>query len=177
MDWKKLAGNRRVQLGAAAGAVGLGGIVWYRGKKAAAAPAAAAAGTGSDSSGSTVAGGFPNTSGSDLASILGNNAGSINDSLAGFTKTLTDIETQLSNMHPPATTGGPHPPIVVPKPKPITTPRSVPVVAFSSAAPAWNSTLSGIAKHEHTTVEALMKLNPSIKNKNVIRTGSTVRVA
>lgn len=177
LDLKAFVNNRRVQVGAAVTAAVAGGLVWYRGRKASAA-APAAAGTGSDSSGSTVAGGFPNTSGSDLASILGDNAGSTNDALASLGKTLEQIQTELGNMQPTHPTGGTTPPIVTPKPKPATpSQRSVTVTAFSASNPAWSSTLSGIAGHEHTTVAALLKLNPSIKNANVIRTGSKVRVA
>jgi LysM repeat protein len=172
--------------GGRVGVAGVAGIVWYRGKKAAGGTAPAASSDSSGSDGTTVAGGFPNTSGSDAAAILGNNVGALDDALAGFQKSISDIQGQLAGMQPTHPTNGTTPPIPLPKPRPITgggviTPapktRSVPVVAFNSSHPAWNSTLSGIAAHEHTTVPALLKLNPSIKNANVIRTGSSVRVA
>lgn len=40
----------------------------------------------------------------------------------------------------------------------------------------WNSTLWGIANHYHTTVAELLKLNPSIKNPNVIQPGQKIVV-
>jgi hypothetical protein len=40
----------------------------------------------------------------------------------------------------------------------------------------WSSTLSGIAGRYHTTVPDLLKLNPSIKNPNLVFPGEKVRV-
>jgi LysM repeat protein len=56
-------------------------------------------------------------------------------------------------------------------------PGYVTVGRYTSSNTAWNSTLSGIASHYKTTVSALMKLNPQIKNPNLIYTGSKVRVS
>ncbi len=52
----------------------------------------------------------------------------------------------------------------------------VTVVAYKSPNPPWNSTLSGIASHEHTTVAHLLALNPSITNPSVIHVGQRIRV-
>jgi|SRR5215831_4215236 len=65
-------------------------------------------------------------------------------------------------------------PVRVP-PKPAA-PVTVTVAKWTAKNTPWNSTLSGIAAHEHTTVAALMKLNPQIKNANVIQAGSKVRI-
>jgi LysM repeat protein len=40
----------------------------------------------------------------------------------------------------------------------------------------WNTTLWGIANHYHTTVAELLKLNPSIKNPNLIYPGQKIVV-
>jgi LysM repeat protein len=40
----------------------------------------------------------------------------------------------------------------------------------------WNTTLWGIANHYGTTVEALLKLNPQIKNANLVYPGEKVKV-
>jgi len=65
-------------------------------------------------------------------------------------------------------------PVKVP-PKPAA-PVTVTVAKWTPANTPWNSTLSGIAAHEHTTVANLMKLNPQIKNANLIQAGSKVRI-
>jgi LysM repeat protein len=41
----------------------------------------------------------------------------------------------------------------------------------------WNTTLSGIARHYHTTIPELLKLNPDIKNQNNIFPGEKIRVS
>lgn len=40
----------------------------------------------------------------------------------------------------------------------------------------WNTTLWGIARHENTTVADLLKLNPHIRNANLIYPGEKIRV-
>lgn len=54
--------------------------------------------------------------------------------------------------------------------------RYVTVVKYTTRNPPWNSTLSGIAGHESTSVATLLKLNPSIKNANLIYPGQQIRV-
>lgn len=78
---------------------------------------------------------------------------------------------------PPPTTTTPPPTTTTPPPATTPVPRYVTVVKFTSSNPPWNSTLSGIASHERTTVAKLMQLNPWIKNPNVIHVGDRVRVA
>lgn len=85
---------------------------------------------------------------------------------------------------PPPVTTTPPPPAktpTAPKPKPKTTAhKTVTVSKFTTASAArgsnWASTLSTIAAHEHTTVSKLMKLNPGIKNANLIHPGQKVVV-
>lgn len=55
--------------------------------------------------------------------------------------------------------------------------RFVTVVPFTSHDPAWNATFSGIAEHEHLTIEQLKKLNPGIKNIDIIHPDQRIRVA
>jgi len=40
----------------------------------------------------------------------------------------------------------------------------------------WNTTLWGISKHEHTSIADLLKLNPWIKNPNLLQPGERIRV-
>lgn len=66
-------------------------------------------------------------------------------------------------------------PTAPPKQAPAQTAQYVTVVKYTSKNPPWNSTLSGIASHYHTSVGQLLKLNPSIKNPNLIYPGQKVR--
>jgi hypothetical protein len=119
---------------------------------------------------------------------------------SGWTQQLQGIQDSLDQLGqaPPVGGGGPStsppqtkPPITTlpvpkPKPKPVTKPAPKPsaqyvkVSKFTTASAArgsnWASTLSTIAGHYHTSVSNLLKLNPSIKNANVIHTGQQIRV-
>ena len=88
---------------------------------------------------------------------------------------------------PPPKSGGPvttlpvGKPVVHKVPAPAkSTAQYVKVSKFTTASAArgsnWASTLSTIAGHYHTSVSNLLKLNPSIKNANVIHTGQQIRV-
>jgi len=77
----------------------------------------------------------------------------------------------------PAPAPAPSPsPAPAPAPAP-STPRYVNTARFTSRNPPWNSTLSGIAAHEHTTIARLMQLNPQIHNANNIPYPGRIRVA
>jgi LysM repeat protein len=79
-----------------------------------------------------------------------------------------------SGGHPPVSTGGGTPP-----PGPVSGGQKyteVTVVKFQGNPPPWNSTLSGIAAHYHTSVSELMKLNPQVKNENLIQPGWQIKV-
>ncbi len=90
---------------------------------------------------------------------------------------------------PPPKSGGPITTLPVGKPVVHKVPAApakkssaqyVKVSKFTSASAArgsnWTSTLSTIAGHYHTSVSNLLKLNPSIKNANVVHTGQQIRV-
>jgi LysM repeat protein len=59
--------------------------------------------------------------------------------------------------------------------KTTTTPKYVTVSKWTSSNTKWNSTLSGIAAHYGTTISKLLKLNPTIKNPDLIYTGQKIR--
>lgn len=97
----------------------------------------------------------------------------------------TGPTTPVTPTPPPATTIPvlPRPPAIPPPatatvttaPKP-PAPVYIPTAKFTTRNPPWNSTLSGIAGRYKTSVSALMKLNPSIKNKDVIPYPGRIRV-
>jgi LysM repeat protein len=191
MDWKSLLRNRKVQIGGLAVAAGAGAFAFYRKRAAGGASStdAAAAGDGSTGGAAYTPGAFPDTSGTDVAGFLGQYSQQLqtelDQGLAAYTQQQTDFLAALGHQGVPApnpTPGGGTP---APKPKPGGTPKPTPtpkpaasyvtVTKFSSSNPSWSSTLSGIASHEKTTVAQLLKLNPSIKNANVIQTGQKIR--
>ncbi len=56
---------------------------------------------------------------------------------------------------------------------------AVPVYVRATAygqEPAWSSTLFGIAVHQRTTIAALLRLNPSISDPDLIHVGQKIRV-
>jgi len=55
--------------------------------------------------GATVAGGFPNTSGTDIASWLGNYETGLNGQIGDLQTQIGDIQTALGNLQPTAGTG------------------------------------------------------------------------
>jgi LysM repeat protein len=181
VDWQALLHDRRFQI-AAMGVAGVGGYVLYRrkqstGSSSSATPGAQAAGTG----------GTFSSAGTDLATALGNYRQDQQGALDQFAAQLQDTLTQLKAITPspapgPAPAPAPSPaPAPAPSPAPApapspTAPQYVTVTKFTTSNPAWSSTLSGIAGHYHTSVAALLKLNPSVSNPNVIRTGAQIRV-
>ncbi len=177
MNWRELWQSRPLRYGALA-AAGLGAVVLLRRTMATRSVPSGTAGDGR-SSGGSVAGGYlgrVDTTGTDVASWLGNYSGSLQTQLDQYQQQLTDSLTALRNA--PPTTG---PPAATPSPAGSVPPataaaRYVTVTRFSSPGPAWSSTLSGIAGHEGTTVASLLRLNPAITNPNLIRTGAAIRV-
>ena len=113
----------------------------------------------------------------------------------GWSQQLAGIQDSLDQLGqaPPVSGGGSTttppksgPITSLPVPKPVLKPVQKPAPAkstasyvnvskFTTASAArgsnWASTLSTIAGHYHTSVSNLLKLNPSIKNPNVIHTG------
>jgi len=166
--------DRRFQLAALA-AAGAGAVVFLRHRGgAAAAGGGGVAGLGT--SGGAV--GQLDTTGTDLASMLGDYSQGLNTQLDNWDKQLTSTLDQLAK----ATPGTKPAPAPVPAPKPAPAPKQptrapeyVTVTRWTAHDAAWNSTLSGIAKHYGTTVGSLARLN-SIRNPNLIHVGQRIRV-
>lgn len=130
------------------------------------------------------------STGTDVYNAIQSIGNAWSNDLRDFTDQLGDIQKQLDEMgqappvtKPPTTTPTkPTPlPSVKPKPKPKPTPKPVSkayvtVAKYTSKGAPWNSTLSGIAKHYKTSVSNLLKLNPNIKNANLIHPNQKIRV-
>lgn len=172
-----------------AGAGGVGLVVLYAlYKRRQSSAAASGSGTAATSTG-TVSGPLAgvDTTGTDMAGWLSQFGQQQQTQLDQF---QTAISQQLATLgqaptRPSVPTPAPPPPASKPpasKP-PATHPTSSPasqyvtVARYTSRNAPWNSTLSGIAGHYHTSVSALMKLNPSIRNANRINTGQRIRVS
>jgi LysM domain len=112
------------------------------------------------------------------------------DTTFGAPTTNLTINSQYSQTSS-STTGVPAPRHTTPNPQPtpavkpatktatttVKTPASTVTVGTWNATNApWDSTLWGIANHFGTTVANLMKLNPQIKNANLIYPGEKVKV-
>lgn len=183
MDLQALIHDRRFQV-AAAGVAAVGGFVWYQRRKSG---GGAAAGTPSaPTAAGYQQGGTLDTSGTDIANWLGQYSGSLQNQLDAYAQSLSDAEAHLGAMPPSGSTttgtttpgtGGTVSSPAAPPPAPAAAHQTVKVVAFTSSNPAWNSTLSGIAGHYRTTVSALLRLNPSISNPNLIHPGQTITVS
>jgi LysM repeat protein len=76
---------------------------------------------------------------------------------------------------PPGPAGKPAPVPAKPKPK-APAPKPKPKPKTKTIKIVHGDTLSGLAKKYHTTVANLMKLNPSIKNPNLIYAGNNLKV-
>lgn len=178
--------DKRVLVGLAA-AGGLGLVVLL--KNGGGTGGAAADGS---SGGSSMAPAAYDSSGYDVGAQINDGLNGISDDLRGFGDTLTDIQTQLGKINGPTagsgTTTTPPPsggsiqkpgPKPAPKPPPKSTAQYVYTTKFTSASAArgsnWESTLSTIAGHYHTSVSNLLKLNPSIKNANKIGVHQKIR--
>ena len=111
----------------------------------------------------------------DFASPVGETIMPINQGLSqAQQQAILDAIAKLNGPASKPATPTPAPkPTPKPAPKPKTTPKPA-AKQYVTAKPG--QTLSGIAATYHTTVAALMKLNPQIKNKNLIYAGSKYRV-
>lgn len=117
------------------------------------------------------------SSGTDLANALqsfGDQLSDIRDQLPQQPSSGTGADPGAGTPKPPA----PKPKPPAPKPKP---PAPKPSALFATitkwggSGPKWTQSLSGVASHYHTSVGSLLKLNPSIKNPNLVRTGQKIR--
>lgn len=174
--WRQLLRNKPLLYGLGAAAA-LGAFVLYQRTRAGETGPAS---TDDEASGGGIGQpGYLNTTGTDVANWLGQYSESLQNQFDEF---RTSIEEQLGKIPTEPTPSPPKPvttqpvQVVPPKPKP-KTPVYVTVAKYTKSNTAWNSTLSGIAKHYKTSVDALRKLNPSIKNPNVIYTGQKIRVS
>ena len=177
--------DKRVQLAAAAAGI-LGVIVLLRRGGNSDAPA------GDDTqnaSGTYLQPAQYDSTGTDVYNAIQSIGTAWDNDLRGFTDQLSGIQDSLDKLGqaPPVTTPPPAttppkttPPKTTPKPAPAKPAASyVTVSKFTTASAArgsnWASTLSTIAGHYHTSVSNLLKLNPSIKNANLIHTGQKIR--
>jgi LysM repeat protein len=184
MDWQQLLHDKRF-LYAGGVVAAVGAYALYQRKKTTGSSAASTPATTC----TIYTGAGLDTTGTDVASWLGSQSGQFQDILTQFQKQLTDTLTALQKGGTTAPTPSPTPkPKPVPSPAPAPNPggpthgnpnpapKSVTVAKFTSTNPAWNSTLSGIAAKEGTTVSHLLALNPGIKNPNLIYPGQSVRI-
>jgi LysM domain len=180
MNWRELIKNKKLLAGVGAAAA-LGAFVWWRRSHDGGYGVDVAGGESGDG-GRIGNPGYLNTTGTDVAAWLSEYSAGLQGQLDEF---KTDIMDRLGEMptaptKPPTVPVPPKPPDQPkpkPKPKPKPTTRQyITVARFTSRNPPWNSTLSGIAGHYRTSVAALMRLNPSIRNANIIRTGQRIRV-
>lgn len=190
MNWRALLRDKRVQIGGVAVAGGAGLYALYRrshgGAGAGVGTAAAAASDGTAPQGSA-AGQFPDTSVQNAEDWFSQMSGTVQQELDQYRQDLTTALQGLGETNPPVSGSGGTLPggggggSVTPPaggggsggggtqhPTPGTQHTSIWTTAFTRLNPAWNSTLSGIAAHEHTTVPNLLRLNPSIHNPDLI---------
>lgn len=200
MDWRGLLKDKRAQAFAAVGAVAGLVVLVRRGGSAEASdtPAAITPTAGGGGAGGGYLGAY-DSSGTDA---YNNIQTSVDNQLGEFRNTINDLSEQLaalgtkgSKPSTPAPKPGTKPKPTKPKPapkpapgrpapKPRPTPgKQLPTPKPRTPAPSRRvisirrgDTLSGLAKQYKTTVPALMRLNPSIKNQNRIQAGASLRV-
>jgi LysM repeat protein len=188
-DLRRILRDKRVMIGGVAVAGGAGLYALYRrshGGGAGVGTAAEAAGSGTAPQGSA-AGVFPDTSAQNAEDWFSQFGGQLQQELDQYQQQLTTALGGLNATNPPVSgsggTGGVLPgagspgPIIpgggsggggTQHPTPGTVHQSIWTVPWTRLNTAWNSTLSGIAAHEHTTVAHLMQLNPGIRDPNII---------
>lgn len=123
-----------------------------------------------------------NTVGTDVAAQLGQFDASMAAQLAEFGQSLTETLEAIKDMDDGSAPKPPVKPVpIIKKPAPRKVPRDprryVTVVPWRRSGTPWNSTLSGIASRYKTSIATLLRLNPTIKNRNVIHPGQRIRVS
>ncbi len=117
MNLQGLAHNKTVLYagGAVVAGAGIFVVMKLRGSSASSSTGATSSGD-TATPGATVAGGFPDTSGTDIASWLGQYESGLNSQIGDLQSQLGDIQTALGNLQPTngSGTGGTTPPIVTP---------------------------------------------------------------
>lgn len=159
------------------------GVAWYiiRGRQAANQGGGGAASQGA--SGGSIIGyddaGNPIYSGGG-AGLPADFSGEISTLQSEFGSLAAEIQAQQGTPGPAGPPGAKGPPGPAgkppPKPKPGPVPKPKPKPKTKSITIAHGDTLSALAKRYHTTVANLMKLNPSIKNPNLIYAGNKLKV-
>lgn len=164
------------------------GVVWYiiKGRQAANSGGGGAASSQGASGGSIIGyddAGNPIYSGGG-AGLPADFSGEISTLQSEFGSLASELQAQQGTTAPPGATGPPGPkgppgPAGTPAPKPKPKPKPKPPPAkgkTKSVTIAHGDTLTALAKKYHTTVANLMKLNPSIKNPNLIYAGNKLNV-
>jgi LysM domain len=160
------------------------GVAWYiiRGRQAANQGGGGAADSSGSSGGSIIGyddAGNPIYSGGG-AGLPADFSGEISTLQSEFGSLASEIQAQQGTTGPagpPGPTGPPGPagkPPPKPAPKPV--PKPKPKAKTKTITIARGDTLSALARKYHTTVANLMKLNPSIKNPNLIYAGNKLKV-
>lgn len=170
MDIRELLHNKWAVGGVAA--AGVVGLVVYMKRKSAGGGGGDSGGVATASPGYTPGGvGSFDTTGTDIAGWLSSYSGNLQGQLDSYQQQLTDTLAGLQKVPTSGGTGS-----TSSGGSTTASPQFVTVAKWTTKNAPWNSTLSGIAKHEGTSVATLLKLNPNIKNPDVIITGSKVRV-
>jgi hypothetical protein len=133
--------------------------------------------------GGTSTGGGGTSSTGDITLQPGTETIDLQGTTAATGTGITDISPQAPQTNivdGPMTPPQPQP-TPVPPPKKKSTHYALVTVAkwpgkTSHGLAQWNTTLWGIANHYHTSVAMLLKLNPSIKNPNIIYPGQKIKV-
>lgn len=172
------------------------GVVWYiiKSRKSSAAAGGAAAGSsggtiiGYDSSGNPIYSG-----GAGLPADFSGEISTLQSEFGTLASEISQMQGSTGTPGPPGPTGPPGPPGInpggppvglTPPPKgPPTNKKPPPKSPPKKTGPktrtitiARGDTLSGLARKYHTTVAELLKLNPNIKNPNLIYAGAKLNV-
>lgn len=162
-----------------AGAAAIAYFLFFRNKGGTGGGASSSGGGGTSTTGDITL--QPGTETVDLSGPAGNTVQNPAPVTSGDNNDV-DQPTQSGTPNPQ-----PHPPVPPRKKKhgvhvqhKAGPPKTVTVATWPGQAVGglaqWNTTLWGIAQHYHTSVPELLKLNPWIKNPNLIHPGDKVKV-
>jgi LysM repeat protein len=175
LNLRALTRNKPALIGVA-GAAGLGAVVWWR-RRQGGSDTGTTTTTGSGVQ-SQAGGGVFDSTGTDLATAIGNLGAGLQQQLQDYTNNLPSPAPLPAPKPAPA----PKPTVPAPAPKPVPKPAPKPVPKPAPWPPAkWivipkGSNLTVLARTYKTTVAALLKLNPQVKNPNLIYAGAKLRV-
>lgn len=193
---KKIAGMDR-RTAAFVGLALAAGVIWYivKSRKSSAAGSTAA---DSGSSGGSIIGYDANgnpiySGGAGLPADFSGEISTLQSEFGSLASEISQMQGSTGTPGPPGPTGPPGPPGINPggppvgltpppkgpppgKPPPKPGPKPKPKPRTRSITIARGDTLSALARKYHTTVAELLKLNPQIKNPNLIYAGSKLNV-